>query len=59
MVEKKLFFIDIETNSQSLEFDIEKQELIQIGIYNHSTKETFQKYINIKIPLSEFIKRLT
>ncbi len=56
---KTLFFIDIETNSNSLEFDIEKQELIQIWIYNTTTKEKFQKCVKINTSLSEFIKRLT
>lgn len=55
----RFFFLDIETNSESLEFNKDEQEIIQIWIYNSETKEKFNRNINIWKPLSENIKRLT
>lgn len=54
-----LFFLDIETNSESLKFDRDTHEIIQIWIYNPQTWEKFSQIINIWKPLSENIKRLT
>jgi DNA polymerase III alpha subunit (gram-positive type) len=55
----KFYFLDIETNSESLEFNKNDHEIIQIWIYNSDTKEKFTRNINIWKPLSENIKRLT
>ena len=59
MINKNLFFLDIETNSDDTEFNKDNQEIIQIWIYNPKTKEEFNQCINIWKPLSENIKRLT
>ena len=55
----KLFFLDIETNSDSLKFDKDTHEIIQIWIYNSKSWDKFSININIWKPLAENIKRLT
>lgn len=55
----KFFFLDIETNSNNIEFDKDNQEIIQIWIFNSESNEKFNRNINIWKPISENIKRLT
>ena len=59
MLKGTLYFIDIETNSNSIWFNKDDQEIIQVGIYNHRNKKEFNQFVNIKKNLSENIKRLT